>query len=517
MPDLNMLSKHAKLFDEVPRPHKRIGAMEASRPPAMRLYLVNPSNPAVSMLNPKSRWSRSRVWKPLGLMVIAGLTPNDWDITIIDENLGAPEYSRMPRPDLVGITAFTAQAPRAYELAARFRNDGVPVVIGGIHATMCHEEASRYADTVVTGEAEDIWGTVLEDVRSHRLKPWYEGGRADMARMPPARHDLLDGKYAFGSVQTTRGCPLHCSFCSVTSFNGAHFRQRPIDQVIFDLQQVPEKLVLIVDDNLVGTRHQHISRAKNLLRAMIRADLKKKWVAQATINVANDDELLSLAAAAGCKGLFIGFESPRPEGSKELNGKQNLCKCHDLREAVRRIQQHGILVAGSFIIGLENDEPGIGRLIADTAERIGVDFTNAMFLTPLPGTRLWEEMSAQGRILLDEFPEDWRYFTLTYPVARFTGLTPDEATREMLSCSKRFYSIPRVLRRVWRNLWRGQSVMIGLVGNLSFRRNSQIDSYKLAEFESRYGRKNRFVLCQERQQVPEQRRLKKREMEQIAW
>ena len=133
--------------------------------PATRLYLINPSNPAVSMVNPESRWSSSRVWKPLGLMVIAGLTPNDWDITIIDENLGVPEYSRMPRPDLVGITAFTSQAPRAYELATRFRDDGTPVVIGGIHATMCREETSRYADTVVTGEAENVWETVLEDLR----------------------------------------------------------------------------------------------------------------------------------------------------------------------------------------------------------------------------------------------------------------------------------------------------------------------------------------------------------------
>ena len=274
----------------------------------------------------------------------------------------------------------------------------------------------------------------------------------------------------------------------MTSFNGARFRQRPIEQVIRDLQQVPEKLVLIVDDNLVGTRHQHIKRAKELFRAMIRADLRKEWVAQATINAANDDELLSLAATAGCRGLFIGFESPKPEGSKELRGKHNLCKFDDLKEAVRRIQQHGILVAGSFIIGLENDGPGIGRLIADTAERIGVDFANVLFLTPLPGTRLWDEMSAQNRIALNRFPRDWRYFTLTYPVARFTGLTLDEAAREMLSCSKRFYSLPRVLRRVWRNLWRGQSVPIGLVGNLSFRKNTQLDRHKLAQFGARHGR-----------------------------
>jgi len=457
----------------------------------MRLYLINPANPIVSILNTtESRWNRYRVWKPLGLMVIAGLTPDDWEITILDENLGVPDYAGMPRPDLVGITAFTSQAPRAYELAARFREDGVLVVIGGIHATMCREETSRYADTVVTGEAERVWSELLTDFRHDRIRPLYEGGLADMDETHPARHDLLQGRYAFGAIQTTRGCPLHCSFCSVTSFNGARFRQRPIEQVIREFRSVPENLVLIVDDNLIGTRREHIRRVKDLFRAMIEADLKKRWVAQATINVANDDELLELAAAAGCRGLFIGFESPNPEGLKELSGKNKLCRCHDLGEAVRRIQAHGILVAGSFIIGLDSDEPGIGRLIADTADRIGVDYANVLFLTPLPGTRLWEEMASQDRIALDEFPEDWSYFTLTYPVAHYRGLTRKEATGEMLSCARQFYSVPRILRRFYRSIWRRQNALIGLVGNLSYRKNYLLDRSKLDDFASRHGRRH---------------------------
>jgi len=463
----------------------------SARPHAKRLLLINPSNPVVSILDTKqSRWNSSRVWKPLGLMVIAGLTPDDWEISIVDENLEIPDYPRLPRPDLVGITAFTSQAPRAYELAARFRDRGVSVVIGGIHATMCREETAQHADAVVSGEAENVWKTVLEDARHERLQPHYAGGRAEMTDVPHARHDLLEGKYAFGAIQTTRGCPLNCSFCSVTSFNGARFRQRPIDQVILELQKVPEDLVLIVDDNLIGTRREHIRRAKALFRAMIRADLKKKWVGQATINAANDDELLGLAAAAGCKGLFIGFESPKPEGSRGLKRKHNLCKCRDLKQAVARIQRHGILVAGSFIIGLDDDGPGIGKLIADTAERIGVDFLNVLFLTPLPGTSLWEELDAQNRIALDEFPNDWGYFTLTYPVARYPGLTLGDANAEMLSCSRRFYTLPRMLRRWWRNLRRGQSVRIGLVGGLSYRSNIRLDHEKLDDFALHYGPKH---------------------------
>src|SRR5512139_1615268 len=156
----------------------------------MRLYLINPSNPLVSIVNVnESRWNRYRVWKPLSLMVLAGLTPPGWDVTIVDENLGPPDYSAMPRPDLVGITAFTSQANRAYEVAAHFRHLGVPVVMGGIHATMCLEEVMEHVDSVVTGEAERVWAELLEDTRHGRLKHRYDGGHADTNDLAAARHD----------------------------------------------------------------------------------------------------------------------------------------------------------------------------------------------------------------------------------------------------------------------------------------------------------------------------------------
>lgn len=465
------------------RPHHLV--MKPKR--ILRLYLINPSNPLVSILDTrKSPWNRYRVWKPLGLMVLASLTPDDWEITIFDENLGMPDYSSLPLPDLVGITAFTSQAPRAYEIATHFRRAGVTVVMGGIHATMCREEASRYADVVVTGEAESVWKDVLEDARRLRLQSCYQGGIADITRIPPARHDLLEGAYTFGSIQTTRGCPLHCSFCSVTSFNGARFRLRPVEQVIDEFRRIPEKLVLIVDDNLIGTGADHLARAKDLFRAMIRADLKKEWVGQATINVSRDEELLALAAESGCRGFFIGFESPRPAGLKEVCGKVKRGSLDDARLAVGRIQAHGIMVAGSFIIGFDDDEPGIGRLIADTAQGYGVDLVNVLFLTPLPGTRLWDEMAEQDRIVLNGFPEHWRYFTLKYPVAHYRGLTSGEATREMISCSRRFYTLPKILRRYLAGRRRGCHALMGLVGGLSYLRNIRIDRERFRDFDSRH-------------------------------
>jgi radical SAM superfamily enzyme YgiQ (UPF0313 family) len=449
----------------------------------MRLCLINPANPLVSILHVKeSRWNRYRVWKPLSLMVLAGLTPPEHDVTIVDENLGVADYSAMPRPDLVGITAFTSQASRAYEIAAFFRRLGVPVVMGGIHATMCVDEALEHVDCVVTGEAEGIWAKVLEDARCGNLQRRYDGGLAEMKDMALARHDLLPPAYALGAIQTTRGCPLNCSFCSVTAFNGARYRQRPVPDVVREFQAIPERRVLVVDDNLIGTRRDHIARAKDLFRAMAQANLRKEWIAQATINFADDEELLTLAAKAGCKGVFIGFESPTPEGLQEIGKKFNLMQGRDCRASVRRIQRHNILVVGSFIIGLDIDEPGIGKRIADVASQYGVDNLNVLFLTPLPGTRLWDRMKAEGRLALDAFPEDWKYYTLTFPVARYKHLSLDEIIQEMINCNRDFYFLPHIARRMCSALWGCRQPLISLVGNLSYRSNCRVDRKAYADF-----------------------------------
>ena len=457
----------------------------------MRLYLINPSNPLISIVNVKeSRWNRYRVWKPLSLMVLAGLTPPEWEISIVDENLGAPDYTAMPRPDLVGITAFTSQANRAYEVANYFRNLGVPVVMGGIHATMCLEEVTERVDSVVTGEAEGIWSQVLEDARHGGLNRRYDGGLVDISDVPLARHDLLATGYALGAIQTTRGCPLNCSFCSVTVFNGAKYRQRPISDVVREFQSIREKRVLVVDDNLIGTRPEHIARAKDMFRAIAQAKLRKEWIAQATINFADDEELLALAAKAGCRGVFIGFESPTPEGLREIGKKFNLLKSRDFLASVRRIQRHNILVMGSFIIGLDIDEPGIGKCIAGAARQYGVDNLNVLFLTPLPGTRLWDQMTSQDRIALNTFPQDWKYYTLTFPVARYKHLSLDGIIQEMISCNRDFYSMPRILRRVCSSLLQRRRPLINLISNLSYRNNLRLDCRAYADFKRYSGNRH---------------------------
>ncbi len=435
----------------------------------------------------ENRWNRYRVWKPLGLMAVAGLTPPEWEISIVDENLGVPDYAASPPPDLVGITAFTSQANRAYEMAAHFRHVGVPVVMGGIHATTRTDEVLARVDAVVTGEAEGVWPQVLEDARRGSLKRRYDGGRAELDDVPPARHDLLPTGYFFGAIQTTRGCPLSCSFCSVTAVNGARYRQRPIVDVVREFRLIRERAVLVVDDNLIGTRPEHVARAKDLFRAMAEANLRKEWIAQVTINFADDEELMTLAARAGCRGVFIGFESPTPEGLRELGKKFNLQGGRDFRASVRRIQGHKILVVGSFVIGLDVDGPGIGRRVAETANQYGVDMLNALFLTPLPGTRLWDQMNAENRIMLNAFPEDWAYYTLGFPVARYRRLSVNAIIDEVDTCNREFYSVPRIVRRVGRDLWDRRQPLRSLVTNLASRSNARLSRAAHADFARAQG------------------------------
>ncbi|MBD3418911.1 MAG: radical SAM protein [Chitinivibrionales bacterium] len=455
----------------------------------MLLYLINPYNPMVSVVKSKqNRWNRYTVWKPLGLLVVAALTPTDWETEIFDENVERKDYSGLPVPDLIGITAFTSQADRAYALAKEFKSRGVTVVMGGIHATMCPEEASRYVDSIVTGEAEKVWADVLADTATGRLKPLYSGTHGSLSKSPIPRHDLLAHGYRFGSLQTTRGCPLSCNFCSVTAFNGRHYRHRPIPDLIKEYALIREKLVLVVDDNFIGTRKEHIERTKNLLRAIIVSGIKKKWIAQVTLNFGDDEELLSLAAKAGCIGVFVGFESVSSAGLKEIHKQFNIRKLAGIKPAVKRIHRHGISVVGSFIIGLDIDKKHVGKDIAFAAQLYGIDALNVMFLTPLPGTVLWEEMRSSHRIILNKYPGDWMYYTLTFPVARYNHLSWSEMIAEKDDCYRSFYSYGGILRRIWANILQLRNPLVTFVSNLWYRRNTlRLDREAYEMFDTKPG------------------------------
>jgi radical SAM superfamily enzyme YgiQ (UPF0313 family) len=256
------------------------------------------------------------------------------------------------------------------------------------------------------------------------------------------------------------------------------YRHRPVADVIAELRLIREKVVLFVDDNLTGTRRDHLACSKELFRAMIREGLTRPWICQATINFGDDDELLELAARSGCQGVFIGFESPTVEGLKALGKKFNLQKGRDLRASVRRIQRHGISVMGSFIAGIDTDTRGIGESIARAAREYGIDAANLLILTPLPGTKLYAQMEGEGRIRSNDYPGDWRYYTLTHPVADYKNFSWTELVEEVNLFSDRYYSYPQILWRMLRfarNRPRLKTFLALLVANLSYRSNQFLD------------------------------------------
>ena len=276
-----------------------------------RLLLINPSNMHKGLGN-----IRASAWPPLNLPYLAAVTSNHYHIEVLDENIEPFEYREA---DIVGITAYTASAYRAYQIATIYRKKGIPTVMGGIHVSMMPEEAANYCDAVVIGEAESIWPKVLEDFEAGKMQKQYEGEWIDLVNLPFPRRDILRNPYyQWGSIQTSRGCPMNCTFCSVTAFNGRRFRRRPLDAVIEELEQIPQRRILLVDDNIIGHGKQDLEWTHAFFSKILEKGIKKIFFAQSSILFGEDPELIRLASRAGLKIVFIGMESYKPQNPSIL-------------------------------------------------------------------------------------------------------------------------------------------------------------------------------------------------------
>ncbi|MBN2502969.1 MAG: B12-binding domain-containing radical SAM protein [Anaerolineales bacterium] len=418
-----------------------------------KLVLVNPVNPIRTGLTV----NKSSRFPPLGLGIVAALTPADWEIELIDENWQPFRYQQA---DLVGITAFTAAANRAYEIAAIYRRQGVPVVMGGIHASMCTEEALRYVDTVVVGEAEAIWPQVIADFEAGQLERVYQGQWGSLAGQPMPRRDLFHPDYMFASVQTSRGCPMDCDFCSVTAFNGRRYRRRLAEEVLAELEQIPQKFIFMVDDNIIGYGSRSREQSLELFKGMVARKLHKWWFCQASLNFADDEEVLYWAAKAGCKMVFLGLEAEDVAVLDEVNKRLNLKMGIDAYAgAFQRIHRAGISVLGAFIFGMDEDTPA--RLWRRTNYMIqsDIDVMQATLLTPLPGTRLFERFKAQGRLWYTNFPQDWDRFDMGEVVYQPKNIGLTQLAEIAGACRKRMYAWPVLLRKAFRTGWQTRDMM----------------------------------------------------------
>ncbi len=398
---------------------------------------------------------------PYGLLQLASVTPPDVDLAIFDEKV--EPLPEVPDADLVGISVFTtANAPRAYELASRYRARGIPVVMGGTHPSALPEEALRFADSVVAGEGESVWPQVLEDFRRGALQRLYRAPLPDLAGLPgrhPWRLLKTDRYPAPLVVQTTRGCPIGCEFCSVTAFNGARMRHKSIAQIVDELEELATvrqslysrvaRTVFFLDDSF-GT---DVVFYRTLMQALVDRGITLRWVTQATTALVQKPELLTLARRSGCVGVLIGFESLSQDSLREADKRY---KAHTYGEIVRKLHDHGIGVEGTFIFGFDHDDPDVFERTVEFADRMRLNVAQFSVLTPLPGTRLFDRWRAEGRLLYEPWndPRLWAKFNLFEVVIRPRQMSPERLAEGLQWAYRTFYGAASLARRFGAHLFR---------------------------------------------------------------
>jgi radical SAM superfamily enzyme YgiQ (UPF0313 family) len=409
-----------------------------------RLLFVNPYNLPKGLGN-----TRATAWPPLNIPYLAAVTPDHYKIDVLDENIEPFEYREA---DIVGITVCTASAYRAYQISEVYRDQGIPTIMGGIHVSMLPEEAQRFCDTVVIGEAETVWPKVLEDFETNSLQRQYSGSWASLEALPLPRRDILrNDYYQWGSIQTSRGCPMNCTFCSVTTFNGRRFRRRPLDSIMEELDQIKQHNVAIVDDNILGFGEKDKEWTYAFFARILERGIKKRFIAQATIDFGEDRELVRLAAKAGLKMLFVGVESVNPETLHSYHKSINLKRLHRGRykELIRRIRNEGILFLGAFVVGSDEDDPSTFHSTLQFINSSRIDVLQVTKLTPLPGTQLWKTLEGEGRIPPHDFPKAWSDFRLSKMVFKPARMSVEEVYEGYTYLKRSYHSVWQTVKRTF--------------------------------------------------------------------
>lgn len=403
----------------------------------MRLTLVHPC------VGRRRGQSYIRTWQmePLAPATLAGLTPRDRDIEIrfYDDRTDSIPFDEPT--DLVAMSVETYTAKRSYQIASEFRRRGVPVVMGGFHPTLVPEEVSEYAESIVMGEAEGLWPEVVEDFRNGRLRRVYkQAKRPALAGLSPDRSIFAGKRYLpVGLVEAGRGCHFRCEFCAIQSFFTNSQTRRPIEEIIDEIRRIRKPLLFFVDDNITSNMDQ----AKEFFRALI--PLKVRWVSQASINAAHDEEFLRLIKASGCQGLLIGFETLNPENLRQMHKGFNLMR-GGYEKALENLRRHQIRLYATFILGYDEDNGDTLRETLAFAERHRFYIVAFNHLTPFPGTPLYTRLQNEGRLLYDRW---WLHPDYRYGMVPFTprGMTAEQTKHRCIEARQRFYSFSSIFRR----------------------------------------------------------------------
>ena len=392
---------------------------------------------------------------PLTATTLAALIPAelDADISIIDESIQKVPFHKFY--DLVGISCMTGTAPRAYEIADRFRTQGSTVVLGGVHVTLMPEEAARHADAIVTGFAEESWPELLRDFQKHQLRPAYHSEGTSLEGLPVPRRDLQKrfGYMIPNTVFVTRGCQGACDFCTVPAAKFGRSK-RPIEYVIDEIKQIEARRIAFSDVNLP----EDVEYAKEFFKALI--PLKKEWGGLASTRIAQDEELLQLMRQSGCKFLLVGFESVNSRSLMSI--RKGFNRVEQYKDFVLKLHSLGIIIQGCFIFGLDEDDNSVFERTLELVNELKIDIPRYAIYTPYPGTTAFKRLQKERRLL----HRDWRYYDTQHVVFRPNKMTPQELDDGFKWAFKQTFSVKSALRRTWGS---GKNFPIGFIGNLAYK------------------------------------------------
>jgi len=370
----------------------------------------------------------------LALPLIAGLTPEKHEVHIVEEELEQIDFDASC--DLVGISCMTSNAPRAYLIAQQFRMRGKKVVMGGVHPSVLPDEALRFSDSVVIGEAEGVWSQILEDAETGSLKPRYHKPYPPLDRyVPKTANGAKRRPFGIIPLMTTRGCPFDCEFCCVNNVFGHKVRHVPVAHVVRDITDSNGKLYMFLDDNIIGDPRY----AREIFSAI--KPLGIKWVGQASISFVKDESMLKLAAESGCVGLFFGLESV---SRKQLEKMRKSIKDIDkIEEAIQKVKDNGIGFHASMIFGFDDDTVSIFEDTLNFLNKNKIYSVSLNTLTPYPGTRLYDRLKQQGRLLT----EDWQYYDHKTVVFTPMHMTPSQLQAGRMWVFREFTKMSTILKK----------------------------------------------------------------------
>lgn len=422
--------------------------------------------------NVKETAGTDLLFSPLALAYLARHTPDHYDITLYDEYVGEDIDPEKVDADIVAVSSLSSAISRAYDIGDRLRKRGIKTVIGGAHVSALPYEALEHFDTVIIGEGEGPWRQYLSDYEKNDLKNTYFGAMdVSLDNIQTPRRDLIHPNYHYQSVMTSRGCPYSCSFCYLSLYKKRKYRTIPHETVLKDLDSLQgEEILIITDENFIGYSEADIADRTALLKKMTERNYRFVWGCQTSVNIAEHQELLKLMFRAGCRIVFIGFESADQESLVQLNKRHNIGI--NYKEVINRVHHEKIAVVASFILGMDNQSNVYHKHAIKELKKIKADFVRVFYMTAWPGTRLFKELERQNRINYN-----WDIFRQDVPSVQFRNYTHQEAIEARKEILDSFFN--------WRNLTL-------LVFKWLFRERSLIKAFIKMIFRTRIAEKIKY-------------------------